>query len=102
PGSQQPHSDVTLPAGTAMRLEAYHGLYFQEHFINATQAPMTTRVSYRLGTVDAARVRDAAGMIFYSNFDLFVPPGRSTATETCRAPRDLSLMLATGHMHKRG
>src|SRR5205085_895979 len=40
--------------------------------------------------------------MFYSNFDLMVPPGSSTATQTRRAPKDLQLLAATGHMHSRG
>lgn len=102
PGGQQLHTDAPLPDGIAMKLGANEGLFFQEHYINATSAPITSHVSWFAGTVDAATVQQTAGMIFYSNYGLNVPPGMSQASMTCKAPGDLHLVTATGHMHQRG
>jgi hypothetical protein len=102
PGSQQLHSELPLPAGVAMKIEKYHGLYFQSHYINATNAPITTNVTYKLNTVDGATVTQTAGMVFYSNFNLDIPVGMSTAMQTKNAPKDLNLLSATGHMHMHG
>jgi hypothetical protein len=102
PGSQQLHSEFAMPDGVGMKIEKYHGLYFQSHYINATQAPITTQVTYKLDYVDKAKVQTIAGMIFYSNFNLNIPPGMSTADMTCHAPQDLKLLTATGHMHMHG
>jgi hypothetical protein len=102
PGSQQLHSELDLPDGVGMKIEKYHGLYFQSHYINATQAAITTQVTYSLSFVDASSVQQTAGMIFYSNYNLNIPVGMSTATETCHAPQDLNILTATGHMHMHG
>jgi hypothetical protein len=102
PGSQQLHSDFTTPAGVAMKLSATHGLYFQSHYINASQAAITTNVVWSIDTVDKATVQNIAGIVFYSNWGLQVPPGMSVAKQTCAAPKDMFLITGTGHMHKRG
>ncbi len=102
PGSQQLHSETPLPDGVAMKIEAYHGLYFQSHYINATQSTITTNVTYQLNTVDASTVTQTAGMIFYNNLALNIPVGTSTSTDMQKIPQDLSLLSATGHMHMHG
>jgi hypothetical protein len=102
PGSQQPHSQFQLPDGVAMPLGANEGLFFQFHFINATQAPLHTQVHWEAHTVDKSLVKQQAAMLFYSQWDVKVPPGHSVQADYCNAPRDFSLLLATGHMHKHG
>jgi hypothetical protein len=102
PGSQQLHAEFAMPAGVGMKVEKYHGLYFQSHYINATQSTITTDVKYTLGFTDAASVKQEAGVLFYSNFKLNIPPGMSSASQTCMAPQDMSLLMATGHMHMHG
>ena len=103
PGSQQLHSEIPLPDGVALLLAKDEGLYFQSHYINATVKDIiTTSVTYNFTTVDAALVKQKAGMIFYSNYGLNVPPGMSIATRSCSAPQDMNLITATGHMHKHG
>ncbi|HZS37178.1 MAG TPA: hypothetical protein VFF06_10135, partial [Polyangia bacterium] len=56
----------------------------------------------QLDYVDKSKVQTIAGMIFYSNYNLNIPPGMSTAAMTCHAPQDLKLLTATGHMHMHG
>jgi len=102
PGSQQPHTDVALPAGIAMRLGPQHGLFFQFHYVNGSDAPLEATITWRATATDPAAVTDTAGMMFYSNFDLQVPPGRSVATQHCTLPYARTLLGATGHMHRRG
>jgi hypothetical protein len=102
PGSQQQHFEVAMPDGVGIKIEAYHGMYFQSHYINATQSPITTKVTYRIDHVDPSAVQQVGGVLFYSNYNLNIPPGMSVATQTCLAPQDFKLLLATGHMHKHG
>jgi hypothetical protein len=102
PGSQQPHTEVALPDGVAMRLGPRQGLFFQFHYFNPTAAPLIANISWRARTVPAAAVKSPAGMMFYSNFDLMVPPGTSQATLSCVVPTERTLLGATGHMHRRG
>lgn len=102
PGAQQQHTEVSLPAGVVMKLEPHHGLLFQQHYINATTAPLTTDVTWAADEVAETPDQQRAGMLFYSNFRLSVPPGTSEATSRCAAPADVNLVTATGHMHRRG
>jgi hypothetical protein len=102
PGSQQRHFEVPLPEGVAMKLEKYHGLYFQSHYINATRSAITTQVKYQLTKVDPENVQQIAGMIFYSNLSLNIPPGMSTASKSCHMPADANLLMVSGHMHMHG
>src|SRR2546429_432117 len=102
PGSQEPMSSLSLPEGVAMRMSPDHGLFFQFHFINASQAPLQTRVHWSAHTIDKSLVKQQADMLFYSQWELKVPPGHSVQADWCNAPRDLSFWMATGHMHKHG
>jgi hypothetical protein len=106
PGSQQLYSDVTLPDGVGFLLKSDRGLMFQEHYINATQQPITTSVTWSIGLVDAAKVQQPAGMIFFNNASLNIAPGMGTSAQiaeaSCPSPGDVHLVTATGHMHKHG
>jgi hypothetical protein len=102
PGAQEPHSDLQLPDGTAMRLDADHGLYFQFHFINATLNPLQTQVRWQAHSIAPSAVKQQAAMLFYSQWNLVVPPGESTQSDWCKAPNDFSFAMATGHMHRHG
>ena len=100
--AQQSHTEAELPAGVAMKIEPAHGLFFQQHFINATTHPITTGATWRAKTMAPADVKSIAGTLYYSNFGLSVPPGMSQATQACAAPSNMNLVLAAGHMHQRG
>jgi len=102
PGSQQPHTEYSFPDGVGMRISKDDGLWFQSHYINATNAPITTAVTWKVTLIDQAKVTQQAGLIFWSDYGLKVTPGMSTAGQTCKAPADMSLLTATGHMHRRG
>jgi hypothetical protein len=102
PGSQTQHYDYQTPAGVALRLAATHGLYFQSHYINATPQPITTAVTWRIDTVEKSTVQNVAGVVFYSNWGVTVPPGTSQQSMTCASPVDMLLITGLGHMHKRG
>jgi hypothetical protein len=102
PGSQQMHSDLQLPDGVAMRMDADHGLFFQFHFIDATPGPIQTKVSWSAHTVAPSHVREEAAMLFYSQWDIKVPQGESTQSDFCNLQSDIHLWMATGHMHRHG
>ena len=102
PGSQTQHYDYSTPAGVAMHLSPKNGLYFQSHYINATQQPLTTAVTWRIDTVEKSTVQNVAGIVFYSNWGVTVPPGMSQASMTCPSPVNMNLITGLGHMHMRG
>jgi hypothetical protein len=101
PGAQQPYSEWGLPEGVAIRVGAEHGLYFQAHFINAsTTETLPARITYQLTAASPATVRQTAGTLFYSNQDLQIPVGDSSASGACPISQDITLSLVTGHMHE--
>jgi hypothetical protein len=100
PGSQQPHSEVELPDGVTMALGPTHGLFLQFHYFNPSDTPLVASIRWR-GRAAAAE-GTPAGMMFFSNFGLEVPPGRSITTRSCPLGTDRTLLGATGHMHQRG
>jgi len=102
PGSQQPHYQYDFPDGVGMKIGKDEGLWFQSHYINATSGTLTTAVTWNITTADPATVPTLAGEIFYSDFNLSVPPGMSTTKMSCSAQNDMKLLTATGHMHRRG
>ena len=102
PGSQQPRTEVALPPGVAMRLGPTHGVFFQYHYYNPGDAPLVANITWRAAAIPADQVTAPAGMMFYSNFALAVPPGSSKATLSCLVPTERTLLGATGHMHRRG
>jgi hypothetical protein len=102
PAAQERYSRFAMPDGVAMKMEPYHGLQFRAHYLNSTGAALPTQVIWRAGYVEPPAVREVAGMLFFVNGALHVPPGLSTATRRCGAPQDLVLVAAMGHMHMHG
>ena len=100
PGAQEIHTDLGLPSGIAMKLGAKEALYFQMHYINATgKTTITAKVNYQMKTIAKESVQQLAGEMFYGIWSLNIPTGPSVSSETCKAPKDMNLILATGHMH---
>ena len=103
PGSKQRDTNFEFPEGVAMKLGANHGVYFQMHYVNTTSAPLTARVRWTAEATPAADVKETAGLLFYSNTSLNIPPlQKSSSSMTCKSPRDMHIVTATGHMHKHG
>jgi len=51
----------------------------------------------------AQPIQIEAGTLFFRDWAVFLPPASSaTATMRCELPRDISLLYATSHMHRRG
>ena len=100
PGSVELETSLVLPDGVAIPLSKNSGLYFQSHYVNATPTPIIASISYAMDGIDPADVAQQAGVLTYSNTDLDLPPGRSSATKSCLAPADFKLVFASAHVHE--
>jgi hypothetical protein len=85
-----------------MKLGARHGLFFQFHYANASDAPLPADIVWHATAIEPAAVAATAGMMFFSNFELSVPPGPSVASRSCPLSTERTLLGVTGHMHRRG
>jgi len=101
--AQSPTGDLTLPEGVSQRFTPGEVLLVQVHYLNATQADLDAKVDFTFHTSPADTVPTEAGVLFFFNPIINVPPhGTSTAQLSCPVPDDVNLLFAASHMHKRG
>jgi hypothetical protein len=102
-GGQTPHENADFPAGIAMSFAPGEILLLQAHFLNAGSAPKKAHVDVTLRTTAASAVAERAGVLrFYDPFITIPPRGKSRATMRCTIKRDVTLLSAAAHMHRRG
>ena len=103
--AQQPDMKRDLPARVAHLFQPGEVMALQTHYVNATNATIDAKVTFKLHTMDPTEVEHEAGSILFSNFGLVVPPNaRVTQTRACPVPaaQDMNLLLLWSHMHRRG
>ncbi len=92
-----------LPSDTAFKIEGNSLLLVNTHYLNASDKPLDAEVYINLHTVPAAQVTQEAGILFFYNPFISVPAGAAgTAREVCAVSKDVNLVNAQSHMHKRG
>lgn len=91
-----------LPDGVAMHLSPQHGIYVQAHYINATTQPLAPTVEFFVRTMKHDDVKQLAGQFFLNDKSVDVKPGVQQSTRSCAIPADMTLLLASGHMHEHG
>jgi hypothetical protein len=101
--AQQPDSERVLPEGVAHEFQPGEIVIVQAHYLNTTAQDVAAHVSFKMHTMDPAKVQHEAGSIMFNNFYLDVPPhAKSKATLSCAIPQDIQLALLWSHMHKQG
>lgn len=101
--AQDAEGSFGFPAGVGMTFEPGEVMLMQSHYLNTSGAQLDARIDVSLELANPAEVTDEAGIIFYYNPKISVPPmGSSTATLTCPVSTDINLAFASSHMHKRG
>lgn len=93
-----------LPPDTAFRLPGGSILLMNTHYINASaDRSLETVAAINLYTIPAQQVRQEAGVLFFYNPFIRVPAmGDATAREVCPVRKDINLVNAQSHMHRRG
>jgi hypothetical protein len=100
---------LTLPDGVAYTLAANQMIRIEMHYINSTDAAITTQATTEFYAAAEASIHDEANILFIGTPDIDLPAG-STMTineffSPSRAQLDLStakFFAITGHTHKLG
>jgi hypothetical protein len=101
--AQTPDTRRDLPSGVAHVFQPGEVLLMTAHYLNPSQATLTTHVDFRLHATDPKAVKDVAGSVFFYNPQIDIPPmSRVTVTRTCPIDKDIHLALLWSHMHARG
>lgn len=91
-----------LPDGTAVKVPGNAILLVNTHYLNASDKALDASVVFNLHTVPADQVKQEAGVLFFYNRFIRVPPRReSVARMRCPLLRDITVLTASSHMHKR-
>jgi hypothetical protein len=105
-GSQSPDgSEVisNMPPGVALKVPAGAVLMLDLHVLNATGATLNPDARINLYTVDASTVTTEAGIYFFYNPFIEVPPHASAAARmSCPVTSNITLINGQSHMHARG
>ncbi|HEY8087894.1 MAG TPA: hypothetical protein VIF09_08615 [Polyangiaceae bacterium] len=103
-GGQTPTGEEVMPAGVGLPTQANEVLIFQTHYLNASASPLQATVNVTL-TLDtnASDIQTFAGLIFYYDPFIDVPPGATAKAATrCQIPGDITLLYGSSHYHSRG
>ncbi len=101
--AQAPTGDLALPEGVSQRFAPGEVLLVQVHYVNASEADLDAKVDFSFHTSPADSAPTEAGVLFFFNPIIDVPPhGTSTAGLSCPLSDDINLLFAASHMHRRG
>lgn len=101
--AQDPEGTFSFPDGVGMTFEPGAVMLMQSHYLNTSSEALEARIDVSLELTDPVSVEEEAGVLFYYNPQIAVPPmGDASATLHCPVPADVSLAFVSSHMHKRG
>src|SRR4051812_4857885 len=96
--TQDPEAELLMPSGTALPLKANQPLYFNMHYINATSADMTVKVS--LDVDSAIGTYQKVGAYVTYNTQISIPPGgQQTVMGNCDVPAGAKFFTMSTHSH---
>jgi hypothetical protein len=92
-----------LPDDTAFKIDGGTLLLVNAHYLNAGDKPLDAKIYINLYTIPAAQMTREAGIFFLYNPFISVPAqSASVAREVCAVNKNVTLVNAQSHMHKRG
>jgi hypothetical protein len=92
-----------LPANVALHIPSGSVLVMDLHVLNVSMAPLDPVVLINLDTIPKSQVTQEAGMFFFYNPFIVVPPNASAkAHMSCPVTSDVTLATVQTHMHKWG
>jgi hypothetical protein len=103
--SQNGNGDGSLsyPAGIALRVRPSAVLLMNAHYVNPGTESRRPEIRINLHSVPADEVEQEGDILFLYNPLIAVAPGtRSRARMRCPVHRDITLVNAQTHMHRRG
>jgi hypothetical protein len=94
---------IDLPPGIAIEVPAGKQLVVQTHYINATSQPREVEDEITVHLIPKEEVKRFVQSFVVVDGTFEIPPRADySRTATCTLKRDLSLIMALGHMHERG
>ena len=105
-GAQTTEAATAYPEGVAMHIGAGDVLLFQMHYIDVDLAgPFDAEATVNLYYAEPGTVEHEAGVLFFYAPDFTLAEGVGVPSSTslgCPIPRDVQLLDAGSHMHRRG
>jgi hypothetical protein len=103
-GAQTPTGQMTYPTGVGLPLAAGEILLMQTHYLNASSQALDARADLTLDVSDGTGITTHAGILFFYDPFIDVPPASSGARAQmrCAIPSDVTLFTAASHYHARG
>jgi hypothetical protein len=103
-GGQTPTGSKTFPQGIGLEMNAGEVVMLQAHYLNASSQKLDAEVDLNIIVSDGTGITTHAGTLFFYDPFIDVPVGvrGARATMRCRIPKDVTLIGASAHFHKRG
>ena len=102
-GGTDVNTDVTLPAGVALKIAPATAVDLNAHYFNRTNFVLTGQNYLNMYTVPRASVQYEAKTLDLNNFDINIPPyTRRTLTKTFTFNTVTRVVMLTSHFHKLG
>ncbi len=92
-----------LPSDTAISVPGGSVLMMNTHYLNASTRELQTDARINLYLIPREQVKREAGILFLYNPFIHIPGNsRASARMTCPIRKDITLVNAQSHMHRRG
>ncbi|MFM1857494.1 MAG: hypothetical protein RLZ05_554 [Bacteroidota bacterium] len=102
-GGTDVNTDVTLPAGTAIRIKPNMPIDLNAHYFNLTNLILQGRNYANFYTIPRTSVQNEVKMLDLNNLDIYIPPyTRRTFTKNFTFSTTTRVVLLTSHFHKLG
>lgn len=102
-GGTDVNTDVTLPAGVALKMAPATPVDLNAHYFNRTNFVLTGQNYLNMYTVPRSSVQYEAKTLDLNNFDINIPPyTRRTFTKTFTFNTTTRIVMLTSHFHKLG
>lgn len=102
-GTNKGDGVTDLPPGIAVEIPAGKQLVVQTHYINATAGALDVQDEITVHLLPREQVTRFVQSFAVVDGTFEIPPrSQYSRTATCKVPKDLSLIMALGHMHERG
>jgi hypothetical protein len=99
--TQTRDASFRYPDDVGSLIPAKTGLMLNGHYINPGATPFEATVTAVLHKAAPGTVTQHAGVMFFNDVGLRVPPGTSTSKSTCSLPGNIHVLNAVSHMHQR-
>jgi hypothetical protein len=93
---------TTYPDTIGMQIPGNQGLEIDAHYLNTTQQTITATVTTTMHIAPAGSVTQHAGVIFFNDVGISIPPGGGQTSSNCNLPIDMNFLFVASHMHSRG